>query len=170
MACRLVGAKPLSEPMLEYCWQKKALGTNFSEFLVEILIFSFKKMRLKVSSAKRRSFCLGLNELMTHRYVTRPQWVLNQRSNVTICHLQDNNDHITECDFNARERGHLYEIIIKYVLNVIAKGNRDMFMDILKSRGKDVSRIPWKYILIGLKNVVRIFFNMYMFYTFFVPI
>ena len=41
----------------------RPLGTNFSEFLVEILIFSFKKMRLKVSSAKRRPFCLGLNEL-----------------------------------------------------------------------------------------------------------
>ena len=39
----------------------RPLGTNFSEFLVEILIFSFKKMRLKVSSAKRRPFCLGLN-------------------------------------------------------------------------------------------------------------
>ena len=39
------------------------LGTNFSEILIEILIFSFKKMRLKVSSAKRRSFCLGLNVL-----------------------------------------------------------------------------------------------------------
>ena len=32
-------------------------------FLVEILISSFKKMRLKVSSAKRRPFWLGLNEL-----------------------------------------------------------------------------------------------------------
>ena len=42
-------------------------GTNFSEFLVEILIFSFKKMRLKVSSAKRRPFCLGPNELIPHR-------------------------------------------------------------------------------------------------------
>ena len=41
----------------------RPLGTNFSEFLVKILIFSFKKMRLKVSSAKRRPFCLGLNEL-----------------------------------------------------------------------------------------------------------
>ena len=40
------------------------LGTNFSEILIEILTFSFKKMRLKVSSAKRRSFCLGLNVLM----------------------------------------------------------------------------------------------------------
>ena len=41
------------------------LGTNFSEILVEILTFSFKKMRLKMSSGKRRPFCLGLNEL-TH--------------------------------------------------------------------------------------------------------
>ena len=38
-------------------------GTNFSEILIEILTFSFKKMRLKVSSGKRRPFCLGLNEL-----------------------------------------------------------------------------------------------------------
>ena len=40
------------------------LGTNFSEFLIEILTFSFKKMRLKMSSAERRAFCLGLNELI----------------------------------------------------------------------------------------------------------
>ena len=39
------------------------LGTNFSEITIEILTFSFKKMRLKVSSAKRRPFCLGLNVL-----------------------------------------------------------------------------------------------------------
>ena len=36
-------------------------GTNFSEIFIEILTFSFKKMRLKVLSAKRRSFCHGLN-------------------------------------------------------------------------------------------------------------
>ena len=40
------------------------LGTNCSEILIEILSVSFKKMRLKVSSAKRRPFCLGLNVLM----------------------------------------------------------------------------------------------------------
>ena len=56
MACRLVGAKPLSETVLEYC-QLGLLGTNFSEILIEILTFSFKKMRLKVSSAKWRPFC-----------------------------------------------------------------------------------------------------------------
>ena len=35
-------------------------GTNFSEILIEIPTFSFKKMRLKVSTAKWRPFCLGL--------------------------------------------------------------------------------------------------------------
>ena len=39
------------------------LGTNFSQILFEIGIFSFKKMGLKVSSAKWRPFCLGLNVL-----------------------------------------------------------------------------------------------------------
>ena len=39
------------------------LGTNFSEIFIEILTFSLKKMRLKISSAKWRLFCLGLNVL-----------------------------------------------------------------------------------------------------------
>ena len=39
------------------------LGTNFSENSIEILTFSFTKMRLKVSSAKWRPFCFGLNVL-----------------------------------------------------------------------------------------------------------
>ena len=39
------------------------LGTHFSEIWIEIQTFSFKKIHLKVSSAKRRPFCLGLSEL-----------------------------------------------------------------------------------------------------------
>ena len=39
------------------------LGTNLSEILIGIQILSFKKMRLKMSSAKWRPFCLGLNVL-----------------------------------------------------------------------------------------------------------
>ena len=42
-----------------------SLGTNFNEILIEIHTFSFKKMHLKMSSAKWRPFCLGLNVLMT---------------------------------------------------------------------------------------------------------
>ena len=41
----------------------KPLETNFSENSIEILTFSFTKMRLKVSSAKWRPFCLGLSVL-----------------------------------------------------------------------------------------------------------
>ena len=41
----------------------RPLGTNFSEISIEIHTFSFKKMRLKVSSAKWRPCCPGLNVL-----------------------------------------------------------------------------------------------------------
>ena len=40
------------------------LGTNFSEILSEIHIFSFMKMHFKVLSAKWLAFCLGLNVLI----------------------------------------------------------------------------------------------------------
>ena len=38
-------------------------GTNFSEILIEIHTFSFKKIHLKKSSGKWRPYCLGLNVL-----------------------------------------------------------------------------------------------------------
>ena len=41
----------------------RPLETNLSEILIKIWIFSFKKMGLKVSSAKWRPFCIGLNVL-----------------------------------------------------------------------------------------------------------
>ena len=40
-----------------------SLGTNFSEIVIEIYRFSFKKLHLKMSSAKWRPTCLGLNVL-----------------------------------------------------------------------------------------------------------
>ena len=43
----------------------RPLGRNFSEILIGIQTFSFKKMYLKMSSEKWRSFCLGLNVLNT---------------------------------------------------------------------------------------------------------
>ena len=57
------------------------LETNFSEILIEIRKFSFKKMRLKMSSAKWRPFCLGLNELsaMSGRH-TRDVYACIQKS------------------------------------------------------------------------------------------
>ena len=39
------------------------LRTNFNEILIEIHIFSFKKIRLKMASGKWRPFCFGLSVL-----------------------------------------------------------------------------------------------------------
>ena len=50
------------------------LGTNFIEILVGIQTFSFKRMHLKMSSAKWRPFYLGLNVL---RRFTSPTCVLS---------------------------------------------------------------------------------------------
>ena len=75
MACRLVGAKPLSEPetiidfysslSLNQCWNSLTgpLETNLNEILIEIHAFSFTKIHLKMSSGKWRPFCAGLNVL-----------------------------------------------------------------------------------------------------------
>ena len=38
-----------------------SFGTIFSDILIEIHLFSFKKIHLNMSSAKCRPFCLGLN-------------------------------------------------------------------------------------------------------------
>ena len=46
------------------------LRTSFSEILIEILTFSFNEMRLNVSSAKRRPFCLGLNVLTLGNHIS----------------------------------------------------------------------------------------------------
>ena len=55
-------------------------GMKFSEILIEIVRVSFKKMRLKGSSAKWRPFCLGLNVLSqvaapAMAAMGMPQWV-----------------------------------------------------------------------------------------------
>ena len=46
----------------------KPCGTNFNEIWIKIKQFSFKKMRLKMSSGKRRPFCLSLNVLMAVKW------------------------------------------------------------------------------------------------------
>ena len=53
------------------------LGSYFCEILIEIDIFSFKKMHLKLSSAKWRPSCLGLNVLIGQQVIswTYKNWV-----------------------------------------------------------------------------------------------
>ena len=57
------------------------LGTNFIEILIGIQTFSFKKMHLKMSSAKWRPFGLGLNVLrlteMSYNSSASMVWISN---------------------------------------------------------------------------------------------
>ena len=57
----------------------ESLGANFSEILIEILTFSFKKMRFKVSSAKWQPFCLGLNGLTLQAHLSRANVLTHSR-------------------------------------------------------------------------------------------
>ena len=59
------------------------LGTIFSEILIVIQIFSFKKMHLKMSSAKWRPFCLGLNVLSN----TGKQWNLQKQGGPSLAFI-----------------------------------------------------------------------------------
>ena len=67
MACCLIGAKPLPEPMLAYC----QLDT-WEQIGIRMLPFSFKKIHLKMSSAKMSAI------LSRRRSVkwTRDSWLL----------------------------------------------------------------------------------------------
>ena len=67
-------------------------GTNFSEILIGIQTFSFKKMHLKMSSAKWRPFCLGLNVLkvMCKRHGSTKNYNITPNKgkyNKTVCLL-----------------------------------------------------------------------------------
>ena len=75
MACRLLGAKPLSEPMSVYCWLDPWKQISF----IKIEYILFKKMRSKMSSAKWRPFCLDLDVLS----------VLNPCRHITYCDKSD---------------------------------------------------------------------------------
>ena len=62
MACRLFGAKPLSEPMLPYC-QLDPKEHILVKFYSKLKIFLFTKIHLKMSPGKWQTCCLGLNVL-----------------------------------------------------------------------------------------------------------
>ena len=76
-----------SDNGLSPCWRQtiiwtnagilliQTLGTNFSEILREIHIFSVKKMHLNMSCGKWRPFCLGLNVLTTADII----WTLGKK-------------------------------------------------------------------------------------------
>ena len=67
------------------------LGTNFSEILIEIHTFSFKKMHLKMSSVKWRPFCPGLNVLIEGYFGKMASY----RGNTLLALVQDKRQYFT---------------------------------------------------------------------------
>ena len=70
------------------------LETNFNEISIEMQTFSFKKMCLKVSSAKRRPFCLSLNVLTdllaaAKIYFQIPEYILAECIFLFLISLQE---------------------------------------------------------------------------------
>ena len=54
------------------------LAANFSEILIAIETFSFKKMHLKMLCGKCRPFCLGLSVLSLHLYFAITNYVIRR--------------------------------------------------------------------------------------------
>ena len=75
------------------------LGTNLSEILIEILTFSFKKMRLNVLSAKRRPFCLGLKNSKPQQNTTHCQQCVSFFGLYSICYTKMLINIPDHCDF-----------------------------------------------------------------------
>ena len=94
-------------------------GTNFSEILIEILTFSFKKMRLKVSSAKWRPFCLGLNVLKCGSMCHNWYYIVK---NLTRWKPQQNCCHFADESFKCNLSNVNYTICIKILPNCVPQG------------------------------------------------
>ena len=77
------------------------IGTNFSEILIRIQTFSFKKMQLKMSSAKCHPICLSLNELICCNVISMDSMSVHEAIHILYsyppwCPLSIEN-HITKC-------------------------------------------------------------------------
>ena len=83
MACRLFGTKPLPEPLLASCKLHRP-GNKFSEILIKIQNFSVTKKHLKISSAKWRLFCPGVDGTNTNSYPCQMWWNLQGRDGLWL--------------------------------------------------------------------------------------
>ena len=80
IACRLIGTKPLPEPILNYS-QLDSCEQNLCEILIEIQRVSPKKMSLKMSCAKRAAisqttFSGAFPWMKTFEYWTTFHWIM----------------------------------------------------------------------------------------------
>ena len=86
------------------------LGTNFSEIFIGIQIFSFKKMHLKMSSAKWRPFCPSLHVL---RCISGGYYLLQQPPSHTDHCSYDAEGQMRTLYFTRRYCGSNFLIIMR---------------------------------------------------------
>ena len=80
----------------------RTLITSFSDILSEIHTFSFKKMHLKMSSAKWRPFCIGLNVLKLNQNWSH---TINVKAPGQTCLSHENN---SDAKFNSASSWRIY--------------------------------------------------------------
>ena len=96
-------------------------GTNFSEILIEIDVFSFKNMHLKMSSAKWRPFRLGLNVLipayLSDLILCHNGLQLLQNENVIVNYGNDDNNGILVNDGHGKvgNNDHMIVNVLKLI-------------------------------------------------------
>ena len=83
MACRLIGDKPLPESMMTFFLLIRHIGTNLSEILIGVQLFSLTNMQLKVSE-KYRLFRSGTNVLNNY-YIIRPYRIFYKAQELVYC-------------------------------------------------------------------------------------
>ena len=115
------------------------MGTNFSEILIEICTFSFKKMHLNMSSGNRWLFCLGLNvlsgtyilvaipgldcmECLPHRKPSHTAPVCSVGMNETMASLSFA---LSCCTDICTEHGKPYNVYVIAVTKRYSKGKED---------------------------------------------
>ena len=98
------------------------LGTNISEIVSKIHTFSFKKMHLKMLSAKWQPICPGLNVLNTQ---IQAFLYLNWEINLEICHMNESQQNI----YNYMNK--LKKTMIYHAITVININSSDAWQNIL---------------------------------------
>ena len=80
------------------------LGISFSEILIGIQTFSFKKMHFKMASAKWRPFCLGLSVQLRNIPVATsqpPLWLVYRRGDqISVVNQEQASEHARKASFN----------------------------------------------------------------------
>ena len=138
----------------------RTLGTNVSEILREIHSFSFKKMHLKVPSAKWRLLRLGLNELKKFWGGTNGRFVGSVNSTSMLSRWpKENSLHFSSFDqcprlnINEVTAVQTFDIILNLITSLMMTSS-PMFTSLVAN--PSIHQV-WLYLSFGLKTVVILF-------------